>query len=78
MEKLTVGNPLEKDVDVVPLISSKAADFVIELIEDAKGKGADLIAGGNREGNLIYPTLFDNVTLDMRIAWEDIKSRKIF
>lgn len=71
IEKLTVGNPLEKDVDVVPLISSKAADFVMELIEDAKGKGADLIVGGNREGNLIYPTLFDNVTTDMRIAWEE-------
>ncbi|NFS66306.1 aldehyde dehydrogenase family protein, partial [Clostridium botulinum] len=71
MKKLIVGNPLEKDVDIVPLISSKAADFVIELIEDAKSKGADLIVGGNREGNLIYPTLFDNVTTDMRLAWEE-------
>ncbi|HEX9026550.1 MAG TPA: aldehyde dehydrogenase family protein, partial [Clostridium sp.] len=71
MKKLTVGNPLERDVDIVPLISSKAADFVCELIEDAKSKGADLIVGGNREGNLIYPTLFDNVTTDMRLAWEE-------
>ena len=71
MDKLTVGNPLEKDVDIVPLISSKAADFVYELIEEAKEKGADLVVGGKREGNLIYPTLFDNVTTDMRIAWEE-------
>lgn len=71
MKKLTVGNPIEKDVDIVPLISSKAADFVSELIEDAKEKGADLVVGGKREGNLIYPTLFDNVTTDMRIAWEE-------
>ncbi|AWK52584.1 NADP-dependent glyceraldehyde-3-phosphate dehydrogenase [Clostridium beijerinckii] len=71
IEKLTIGNPIVKDVDIVPLISSKAADFVIELIEDAKNKGADLIVGGNREGNLIYPTLFDNVTTDMRLAWEE-------
>lgn len=71
IEKLIVGDPLEKDVDIVPLISSKAADFVYELIEDAKGKGADLVVGGKRDGNLIYPTLFDNVTTDMRLAWEE-------
>ncbi|WP_294153709.1 NADP-dependent glyceraldehyde-3-phosphate dehydrogenase [uncultured Clostridium sp.] len=72
IEKLTVGSPLEKDaVDVVPLISEKAADFVSELMEDAQAKGAQIITGGQREGNLIYPTLFDNVSTDMRIAWEE-------
>lgn len=71
MDKLTVGNPLEKDVDIVPLISTKSADYVMELIEDAKNKGAELVVGGNRVDNLIYPTLFDNVTTDMRIAWEE-------
>lgn len=72
VEKLTVGNPMELDsVDVVPLIDNKAADYVWELIEDAKEKGAKLLLGGNREGNLVYPTLFDDVTTDMRIAWEE-------
>lgn len=71
MEKLTYGNPIEKDVDIVPLISSKAADFVCELMDDAKEKGAKLLVGGNREGNIITPTLFDYVTTDMRIAWEE-------
>lgn len=71
MEKLTYGNPLEKDVDIVPLISSKAADFVCELMDDAREKGAKLLVGGNREGNIITPTLFDYVTTDMRIAWEE-------
>ncbi len=71
IEKLTVGNPLNVQADVVPLISEKAADFVWELIEDAKQKGAKLIIGGTREGTLLYPTLFDEVTEDMRIAWEE-------
>lgn len=71
IDKLVVGNPLEKQVDIVPLINTKAADFVCDLIEDAKAKGAKLICGGNREGNLVYPTLFDNVTSDMRVAWEE-------
>ncbi|WP_278280761.1 NADP-dependent glyceraldehyde-3-phosphate dehydrogenase [Clostridium sp. Marseille-P299] len=71
MKQLTVGNPLYGDVDIVPLINTKAADFVSELIEDAKEKGATLRYGGEREGNLIYPTLFDHVTTDMRVAWEE-------
>ncbi|MDF2950939.1 MAG: NADP-dependent glyceraldehyde-3-phosphate dehydrogenase [Anaerocolumna sp.] len=69
--KLKVGNPLESQVEIVPLINKKAADFVWELIEDATAKGAKLIYGGKREGNLIYPTLFDYVATDMRVAWEE-------
>lgn len=71
VEQLKTGNPSEKDVTIVPLISEKAADFVCGLIEDALNKGATLITGGKRSGNLITPTLFDNVTTDMRIAWEE-------
>ena len=70
VEALKVGNPVD-GADVVPLIDMKSADFVWELIEDAKAKGAKLILGGKREENLIYPTLFDNVTTDMRLAWEE-------
>ena len=72
VEKLSVGSPLDKDdVVVVPLIDEKAADYVEELMEDAKAKGATLLTGGQREGKLIQPTLFDNVTKDMRLAWEE-------
>lgn len=72
IQKLKVGNPLEGDVTIVPLIDSKAADFVEELIKDSLDKGASMIVGdGKREGNLIYPTLFDNITTDMRLAWEE-------
>lgn len=71
MKLLTVGNPLNGDADIVPLINAKAADFVSELIDDALEKGATLRCGGEREGNLIYPTLFDHVTTEMRVAWEE-------
>lgn len=71
IEKLKVGNPLEIDADIVPLIDTKSADFVEELIDDAVKLGGKLIVGGNRKGNLIYPTLIDNVTEEMRLAWEE-------
>lgn len=71
IENLKVGNPIEEQVDIVPLINDKATDFVEELIKEARNKGANLIIGGKREGNTIYPTLFDKVSLDMRLAWEE-------
>ncbi|HHX60481.1 MAG TPA: NADP-dependent glyceraldehyde-3-phosphate dehydrogenase, partial [Epulopiscium sp.] len=70
--KIKTGSPVNKaDVTVIPLISNKAADFVQSLIDEAIKKGAKVIAGNKREGNLIYPTLIDQVTTDMKLAWEE-------
>ena len=70
VSKLKRGNPFE-DVTITPLINKDAADFVQELIDDAINKGALLKIGNKREGNLLYPTVFDEVTTNMRIAWEE-------
>ena len=58
VEKLSVGSP-EDNATIVP------------LIDDALEKGATLVLGNKREENLIYPTLLDHVTKEMRIAWEE-------
>ena len=72
IDTLKVGNPLDKqNYDVVPLIDTASADFVWGLITDAKEKGANVLTGGTREENLIAPTLLNNVTLDMDVAWKE-------
>ncbi|MCT4543838.1 MAG: NADP-dependent glyceraldehyde-3-phosphate dehydrogenase [Vallitalea sp.] len=70
VSKLQVGNPFD-NATITPLINNKAANFVQELIDDALNKNATLKIGNKREKNLLYPTVFDNVTTDMRIAWEE-------
>lgn len=70
VEKLKVGNP-EDEVDITPLINNEAADYVEGLIKDAIVKGATMLTPSKRKGNLIYPVLFDKVTTDMRLAWEE-------
>jgi glyceraldehyde-3-phosphate dehydrogenase (NADP+) len=70
MADITVGMPYD-NATVVPLIDSKSADFVQGLIDDAVKDGAKVLFGNKREKNLIYPTLIDNVTTDMRLAWEE-------
>jgi len=71
VESLSAGNPVEKEVTIVPLINEGSATFVEELIEDAVHKGAVLKVGGRREKNLVYPTLLDHVTVDMDLAWKE-------
>ncbi|HEX7064383.1 MAG TPA: NADP-dependent glyceraldehyde-3-phosphate dehydrogenase [Bacillales bacterium] len=70
VQQLKVGSP-EDDAAITPLIDNKAADFVQSLIDDALKNGAQLITGNKREENLLYPTLIDHVSTDMRIAWEE-------
>ncbi|MGL5296741.1 MAG: NADP-dependent glyceraldehyde-3-phosphate dehydrogenase [Culicoidibacterales bacterium] len=70
MPTVTVGLP-ETNAMVTPLIDTKSADFVQELIDDAINQGATVLFGNTREGNLLSPTLLDNVTPAMRVAWEE-------
>ncbi|MGQ0514647.1 aldehyde dehydrogenase family protein, partial [Bacillus sp. D-CC] len=68
--ELSVGSP-EQDSTIVPLIDDKSADFVQGLVDDAVEKGATIVIGNKRERNLIYPTLIDHVTEEMKVAWEE-------
>ena len=69
IERLKVGDPREAGVTVTPLVSKKSADFVENLMRTAVEKGAHIVTGGEREENLLHPTLLDHVTTDMDIAW---------
>lgn len=68
--KLTVGDPFD-DADITPVIDNASADFIWGLIEDAQEKGAQTLTPIKREGNLLWPVLFDQVTKDMKVAWEE-------
>jgi glyceraldehyde-3-phosphate dehydrogenase (NADP+) len=69
-KKLSIGDPAKNNT-IGPLISSKQCDYVQGLIDDALNKGATLKCGNKREGNIMWPTVLDHVTTDMRIAWEE-------
>lgn len=70
VEKLTVGDPFD-NADITPVIDSGSADYIEGLVRDAQEKGATELTPFKREDNLLWPTLFDHVTTDMRVAWEE-------
>jgi len=69
--KLKIGNPLDDDTVVGPMISHGEADRAFSWIEEAKGAGAKLLAGGKREGNVIEPTIFENVPTNISLYCEE-------
>ncbi|WP_266076978.1 aldehyde dehydrogenase family protein [Haladaptatus caseinilyticus] len=71
MDGWTAGDLFDEDTQMGPLISEEQADWVEELVEDAVEKGANLIRGGERDGQFFEPTLLANVPHDARIIHEE-------
>jgi alpha-ketoglutaric semialdehyde dehydrogenase len=75
--KLKIGNGLDPDVQMGPLVSEQQRDTVEQYIQAGQGEGARLVIGGKRPSSLprgffIEPTIFDNVKPQHRIAGEEI------
>ncbi len=67
--KLKLGNPMDEDTDIGPMISLEAARQTDEWIEEAVGLGARVVCGGKRDGAMFEPTILENVIPDLRISW---------
>jgi len=70
-----VGNPLDSGVDMGPMANAGQLKVVMEHIEDARTKGARILAGGNRPaalpGYFIEPTVLDRVDHKMKVMAEE-------
>lgn len=70
-----VGRGTEEGVKVGPLIDATQRDKVAELVDDATGKGADVVlAGGKRDGAGYFfdPTVLAGVPENARLLKEEI------
>jgi succinate-semialdehyde dehydrogenase / glutarate-semialdehyde dehydrogenase len=74
MSAMKVGDGLQEDVTVGPLIEPKAIDKVERHVADAKEKGAKVILGGERtngSGNFYPPTILMDADDTMLVAKEE-------
>ena len=72
---LKMGNGAEEGVTIGPLINEGAANDVLEFVEDAVAKGANVVVGGQRSdlgSCFIEPTILTEVRDDMRVFREEI------
>ena len=73
-EKLKLGDPMDKNTDIGPLVREEQISILGQQVEDAIAKGAKpLVPGGKmkREGFFYSPTVLDNVNLDMKVMTEE-------
>ena len=76
-KKIKVGSGLDETVDMGPAVDQNQFKTDLDYIEIGRQEGARLVLGGNRpahlsKGYFVEPTIFDNVTPNMRIFKEEI------
>ncbi len=76
LESIKVGNPLEEDTNIGPLVAQRQVELLQEQVKDAIEKGAEVVVGGKKPDNLdgpyYLPTILRNISKDMRVWKEEV------
>ena len=79
VSKMRIGSPLLEDIDCGAITMPSQLEIIQSLVDDAVTKGAIVHIGGKRfinpkypDGNYFLPTIISGITMDMRIAKEEI------
>jgi alpha-ketoglutaric semialdehyde dehydrogenase len=76
MSRAVVGDPTDPRTELGPLVNRHQFDSVLEAIQDGRGQGGKLLAGGEHggdDGYFVAPTLFEDVG-----ATADLARREVF
>ncbi|CAG0979589.1 glyceraldehyde-3-phosphate dehydrogenase (NADP+) [Geobacteraceae bacterium] len=69
---LKVGDPMDRECDIGPMISRVELERAVSWLEEAKGLGANIEAGGQVIGNCLEPTILSGVTPDMKVVCSEV------
>lgn len=77
VRRLRVGDPLDPQTEVGPLIHPRHLEKVMSYMDVARSEGANILCGGarhdyNSTGFFVQPTLFGGANPAMRVAREEI------
>jgi acyl-CoA reductase-like NAD-dependent aldehyde dehydrogenase len=70
--KLKVGNPLEKDTDVGPLINENKAKELELWVQEAVESGARVVVGGKRDRQFFDPTVIAGAKQEMKVVCQEV------
>ena len=72
VEALKLGDPADDETDVGPVIDGDARERILEWIEEARSGGAEILTGGDLDGDLIRPTVIANAQPELKVSCEEV------
>jgi acyl-CoA reductase-like NAD-dependent aldehyde dehydrogenase len=72
VERLVVGDPGDVETDVGPVIDEDARERILEWIEEARQAGAEVLTGGELDGELIRPTVIAGADPELKVSCEEV------
>jgi acyl-CoA reductase-like NAD-dependent aldehyde dehydrogenase len=72
VEALALGDPADEDTDVGPVIDEGARERILEWIDEARRGGAEILTGGDLDGELIRPAVIANAGPELKVSCEEV------
>ena len=72
VEALTLGDPADEETDVGPVIDEDARDRILEWVNEARSGGAEILTGGELDGDLIRPTVIANADAELKVSCQEV------
>jgi acyl-CoA reductase-like NAD-dependent aldehyde dehydrogenase len=70
-KKLSIGDPMNKNTFIGPVVNARAADEIMKRLDQAIEMGAKILHGHKREGNIIHPTIIENLNEECDLIKEE-------
>ncbi len=78
VEQMIVGDPLDEETHLGPMISAEAAERAAAWVEGAVDAGARLLTGGERKGARLHPALLAKVPRSAELFREEVFGPVVF
>jgi acyl-CoA reductase-like NAD-dependent aldehyde dehydrogenase len=72
VEALKLGDPADEDTDVGPVIDEDARERILDWVDEARSGGADILTGGDLEGDLVRPTVIADAGPELKVSCQEV------
>ena len=72
VEALKLGDPADEETDVGPVIDEDARERILEWVDEARSGGAEILTGGDLDGDLVRPTVIADAGPELKVSCQEV------